>query len=203
MPDAKLTHYVPRMLLRRFSTEPDAKNPRLHVLEVESGRHHLSTVGAEAAINHFNRLETPERLQGPSVEETYSLVESGAGPILARLIEGRTPSADEILLLALFVVLQHERTPRARYWSGFFDEEFATSALTNASADPDKDRVADRRAWTAIRRCPCVTTAGATVPRSGSRFLSAPTPPDMGYSPIRREAQACPHQQRYPDASER
>jgi hypothetical protein len=57
MGSAKLHHYVPQLLLRRFSARPRAKNPPLIKLDLKTGRLSRTSVGNEAAISHYNRPE--------------------------------------------------------------------------------------------------------------------------------------------------
>lgn len=56
MSDAKLHHYVPQFLLRRFSTDPDADTPRLWRLDRATGKTEQRPVRSEAAVAGYNDL---------------------------------------------------------------------------------------------------------------------------------------------------
>jgi hypothetical protein len=112
---AKVHHYVPRFLLRRFSPEPYADNPPLWRLDEASGRT-MRTVRNEAAISYYNQLRNVENLRADFVEYTLALIEDRAAPTVARLVEGDALDAAERLDMALFLYVQHHRTPRGRQW---------------------------------------------------------------------------------------
>lgn len=124
MDQSKLHHYVPQMLLRRFS-QATGENPLLHRLDVHSGRIAVTNVRNEAAITHYNRLESLVLKSSMTIEQTLAAVEGSTKPILDAIVEGRVPSFDEMRMLATFVYLQHQRTPRAREWSRYWSDETA------------------------------------------------------------------------------
>jgi hypothetical protein len=78
MGNAKLQHYVPQLLLRRFSVDPTAKNPPLFKLDLKTGRTSRTSVKNEAAITHYHRPEEGSGIPPGLVEETLSLVEDAA-----------------------------------------------------------------------------------------------------------------------------
>jgi hypothetical protein len=116
MATAKVHHYVPRFLLGRFCGEPAADNPALWRLDKATGRTRRTSVRNEAAVSYYNQLQNVEDLPADFVERTLGLVEERAASIVARLVEGEALDEGERLDVALFVYLQHHRTPRGRHW---------------------------------------------------------------------------------------
>lgn len=116
MTEAKLHHYVPRFLLRRFSPDQTTENPPLWRLDKKTGHCSRSSVKNEAAVTHYNRLESVQDMPQNAVEDTLAMVDGLASGITADLVEGRTLEEVKRLEMALFVYLQHQRTPRGRHW---------------------------------------------------------------------------------------
>jgi hypothetical protein len=81
-PAPKLHHYVPMMLLRRFSEAPAEENPRIACLDKATGSIRWSSVRNEAAVTDHNRLrEVPERdpeLDPLAAEHIVSVIEDAA-----------------------------------------------------------------------------------------------------------------------------
>lgn len=75
-----------------------------------------TSVRNEAAISFYNQLRNVENLRADFVEYTLALIEDRAAPIVARPVEGDGLDAAERLDIALFLYVQHHRTPRGRQW---------------------------------------------------------------------------------------
>jgi hypothetical protein len=73
------------------------------------------------------------------VEDFLSYIEGTAAPILRRLIQGDSISADERLLVAYFLWFQRQRTPLARSQSVFMLEQ--TEKLFALTGLQDSDRI--------------------------------------------------------------
>ncbi len=56
MPGTKRHHYVPKLLMRRFSTSPQARNPILWKLEKGSGKPSKTAIDGEAVVGHYYRV---------------------------------------------------------------------------------------------------------------------------------------------------
>lgn len=135
--DSKLHHYVPRFLLSRFSSEPQAENPSFWRLDKRTGRPSRTSVRNEAAISHYNKLRDMENLPQDFVECTLGMVEGRAAAIVADLVEGRSIRPEERLEMALFVYLQYHRTPRGRQWFTYTFEQVRTLDAMQRVLDPD------------------------------------------------------------------
>jgi Protein of unknown function (DUF4238) len=107
-------HYVPQMSLRRFSAEPDQDNPLLWTLEFASGRIRRSSVRNEAAVTNYNRLDGSQGREPGLAERAFGEIEAAAGPVLDKISAGQPVTTSERVALAVFLQLQHQRTPRMR-----------------------------------------------------------------------------------------
>jgi hypothetical protein len=124
----KRHHYLPRLLLRRFAETSGKREGLVWRLDRVSGQPRPVAPKYEAALPHYYRLEKPDGTTDSRPEDLLASIENAAGLILRRLECGDEPTAAERAWLALFVVLQHRRTPVAREWLKFYDE--MTSKLT-------------------------------------------------------------------------
>ncbi len=113
----KRHHFVPKLLLRRFSDDPTAKNPMLWRLDKMTGRPSKCAVNNEAVIGHFNRLENVPSLDPDAVERDLAMIEGVCKPSLDKAIERQALDVDDFHLITMFSVLQHHRTPRWRQWN--------------------------------------------------------------------------------------
>jgi hypothetical protein len=109
---AKRHHYIPQFLLRNFSADQTAKNPRIFRLDKATGRISESTVGNEAVIGQFNRLEGVSAVA--NVEQDLAYIEGTCKPALEKAIGRADLTYEDGELIALFSVLQERRTPRSR-----------------------------------------------------------------------------------------
>jgi hypothetical protein len=137
MTSAKRHHVVPRMLLRRFSSEPGAKNPPLSSLDKASGRPAETSVNNETVIGHYYRMGDSSLPFKPGfAEETLSSIESAAANPIQKLVDGIQLTAMELVSMAFFLHVQRERTPRGRAWHAFADERMHTELLKAKLSDP-------------------------------------------------------------------
>jgi hypothetical protein len=132
-PAPKLHHYVPRMLVRRFSEAPAEENPRIACLDKATGSIRWSSVRNEAAVTDHDRLrEVPEHdpeLDPLAAEHILSVIEDAAAVALRRLDEYLPLGPRQLPDLAAFVLVQHGRTPRGRSWHRFVYEQTPTLAM--------------------------------------------------------------------------
>jgi hypothetical protein len=113
MPGTKRHHYVPKLLLRRFSTRPQDKNPILWKLEMATGKPSKTAVDGEAVVGHYYR--THDLPGDPAqVETDLAMIEGIAAGHLDQLLKGVQLNPVARVELATFLHLQHRRTPRGR-----------------------------------------------------------------------------------------
>jgi hypothetical protein len=163
----KRHHTVPLLLLRRFSSSPTANAPPLWKLDTESGRRWETNARIETVIDHYYRLEDASLPLAPGVvEDLLSRIESDAAEPVRRLVLGAslitgtalTPRERE--MMAIFLHVQRQRTPTARAWLAFLDEQMqtefvklrlndlqSTTAFLIAEGDPRTDE--EIEAWRA------------------------------------------------------
>jgi hypothetical protein len=122
---SKLHHYVPQMSLRRFSSEPERENPPLWALAFGTGKITTTSVRNEAAVNHYNRIDVADT-DSDIVERALSEVESKASFVFNKVSSGQRIGPEDQLTLALFLQLQHQRTPRGRENLRFVQSQAAT-----------------------------------------------------------------------------
>jgi hypothetical protein len=128
----KRHHYLPGLLLRRFAEASGKREGLLWRLDKVSGQPRPVAPKYEAALPHYYRLEHPDGTTDSRPEDLLASIENATGPILQRLERGEKPTDADRAWLALFVVLQHRRTPIARGWLNFLDE-FASTLMTEVS----------------------------------------------------------------------
>jgi hypothetical protein len=112
----KRHHYIPRLLLRRFTIDPDAKQPVIWHLDKATGQTRRSNVINEAVIGRYYRMTLPD---GTVVDEADALlgrIEGMVGEVLPKLEEDRAyvATGDDFFRLMLFIISLKNRTPRAR-----------------------------------------------------------------------------------------
>lgn len=133
---AKRHHYVPRMLLRRFSPEPQAENPLLWRLDRDSGEPSKTSVNNEAVIGHYYRMEGPSKLPPGYVEHTLGLIETDAAEVIRKLIDRVPLDFGERLSMAMFLHVQRQRTPQGRQWSAYMYAKVAQVEMEAKLRDP-------------------------------------------------------------------
>lgn len=152
----KRHHYLPQFLLRRFARTEGEDAGRLWRADLSGERLVRVAPKHEAAKRHYYKLPEEIEIPGLPVEDLLQVIESGASMAVIKFERGETPSLDDRHMLALFLLLQHRRTPAGRRELRFMDElvakldlEFrfgdtalARSALTVNGVEPSQEVVA-------------------------------------------------------------
>lgn len=108
-------HFIPELLLRRFSIDPGREHPLIWVLDKETGETRQLSTRHLTAVTDYNRLFESLGVHARYVEERLDReVERPAGSAIGRLVRKGHPSEADREALAKFVVVQHYRTPRER-----------------------------------------------------------------------------------------
>lgn len=137
---AKLHHYVPQMLLRRFAEDPEARSPTLFRLDKKTGQTIRSSVRNEGAITHHNRLANVPGLAPTFIEDTLATSEGRAVEPIRKLIAGERLTMMERLDIAFFLYFQQQRTPRGRAWQVFGQEQAARLFMLQRLTDTEAAR---------------------------------------------------------------
>jgi hypothetical protein len=121
--EPKRHHYVPRFLLKRFAEHPDAKKPSVWWLSKATGANARRNVENEAVIGHYYRISNATDVPAGFPEKVLSDIEGPAAEAIREVeTQPRSLSLEHRQALALFVVLQHKRTPAGREHLRFVDE---------------------------------------------------------------------------------
>jgi hypothetical protein len=145
---AKHHHYVPRLHLRRFSSDPLAENPLVWWLDTRSGRPYKSTVESVAVIRDYYRLEELGNFSRTLVEDALAVVEGWAAKAVRKLAEGVPSRASDRSRRSALLSLE-DRLPVARLgFMPLFDH--AQLCMTGANAG-DQTSFVDRSGMTS--RC--------------------------------------------------
>jgi hypothetical protein len=111
---AKRHHYVAEFHQRRFSSAPLEKHPRIHQLNVNTGKTSSTSTINSCVIQHHNTLYDVPNLPRGFAEATLSAVEADAAPVIDKLVQGELITKTEEGQLALYIYFQQQRTPRGR-----------------------------------------------------------------------------------------
>lgn len=121
----KRHHYLPQFLLRRFAVL-DGSRPGLVWRGDVDGQRLLEVAPKhEAAKRHYYRLPPEVEIPGLSAEDVLQRVETLAAAAVIKFERSRTIELDDRHALALFLLLQHRRTPAGRRELRFMDELLA------------------------------------------------------------------------------
>ncbi|MER9965560.1 DUF4238 domain-containing protein [Mesorhizobium sp. M0060] len=82
--DAKLHHYVPQFMLRRFAIERRPGKYFANVFDKSTGRAFPANIDGLFGETHFNRVNTPFGVV--SVEGNMASIESAAAPVIVTVI---------------------------------------------------------------------------------------------------------------------
>ena len=108
----KHQHYVPRVLLRAFTT---GRSQQVYVFDKTDSRVFRTSIRNVAGQRGFYDVDTP--LGKASLEPTLSRLESAVAPLLDRIRSEQSIATLELkerALLALFSMVQHQRTANFR-----------------------------------------------------------------------------------------
>jgi hypothetical protein len=138
MTGARRHHTVPRVLLRRFSSEPRVDNPPLWNLDISNGKPSGTSVNNETVIRDFYRIDNASGPVSPSwAEEMLSRIESDAAEPIRKLVEGIPLTVIERESMAFFLHVQRERTPTSRAWHAFLAETIILEELKAKLSSPE------------------------------------------------------------------
>jgi hypothetical protein len=138
MTGARRHHTVPRVLLRRFSTQPRTDNPPLWNLDISNGKPSGTNVNSETVIRDFYRINNAARPLSPGwAEEMLSRIESDAAEPIRKLVEGIPLTVLERESMAFFLHVQRERTPTSRAWHAFLAETILLEELKAKLSSPE------------------------------------------------------------------
>jgi hypothetical protein len=130
-------HYRPQFLLRHFAATEGERIGLVWRADLDGSRVLQIAPKHEAAKRHYYRV--PAELESPmSPEEILQRVESLAAAAIRAFEQRGSVDLNERQALALFVVLQHRRTPSGRRELRFMDEFVARQEM--------ELRIADRKA---------------------------------------------------------
>jgi hypothetical protein len=121
----KRHHYTPGFLLRRFAERTGKRQGLIWRLDKKTGQARAVAPRYEAARRHYYRLVREDGTTDSSPEDLLSAVENAAARIIRKIDDGASPADEDRAWLALFVALQHRRTPPAREWLKYYDETLA------------------------------------------------------------------------------
>jgi hypothetical protein len=122
-------HWLPRLVLRRFTQHPERDDPVIWVQSVKAGAARASRVSAECVINDHNTLDEPGSLPAWSIEGVYAKLESEAAPVIRKMLAGQLCNAGDRTAMANFIAAQYTRTPRSRSELTYIGEELMTQKL--------------------------------------------------------------------------
>jgi Protein of unknown function (DUF4238) len=106
---SRIHHFVPQFLLRRFSGDAEAENPRLCHLDKATGRCSVRSVRGEAAVAGYNDLLEMQDIPKEYAEHTLGLVEDQAASVVSSLVDGRLINPAERMAMAMFLYFQYHR----------------------------------------------------------------------------------------------
>lgn len=134
--EAKLHHIVPRFILARFA-DPPTKKGMLCQLDRNSGQTRSVPVPVAAARQRFYAIETTESKRDNRIEALLALSEGPAANALRKLLEDpKALDEEDRIDIALFLVLQTQRTPAALERIERFIQRTAEKVLREELSDP-------------------------------------------------------------------
>jgi hypothetical protein len=142
MSEPRRQHYVPRLILRRFSPEPAADNPSIWRLDKDSGTPARTHISNEAVISHYYRLGNATKLPSGWAEKTLGRIEADAATPIRKLVDREPITPLERGQMAFFLHVQHQRTPLARQWSA--DRQARLAELQMEVNLSDRERVHEK-----------------------------------------------------------
>jgi hypothetical protein len=114
---AKRQHWVPRLLLRNFTSSPAQDDPPIHVYDLDSGRVFKTSIKNVAQETHFYNTREPGARRETLESWLQTNVEGPAAAVITRLLRSRSVlgmSEDEKVSLARFVATLAVRGQRER-----------------------------------------------------------------------------------------
>lgn len=125
MPAKKSQHYVPRLLLRRFTVVAGRWKGHIFRLERRTGRVGPAVPRSEAAKNRYYDL--PDDVVGEfQPEDVLERIENDAALVIRRVEQQKQLQPLDLIRLAYFFALQTVRTPQDRAEQRYLDGVMAT-----------------------------------------------------------------------------
>jgi hypothetical protein len=121
----KRHHYLSQFLLRRFADKARDRPGLVWRHELSGERLLQVAPKREAAKRHYYRLGPDIQLPSGFAEDLLARIETGAGASIAKLDHEQKLDLDDRHWLAMFMCLQHRRTPAGRRELRFIDEQIA------------------------------------------------------------------------------
>jgi hypothetical protein len=122
----KRHHFLSQFLLRRFAETSGKREGLVWRLDKKTGQSRPVAPKYEAALRHYYRLEYEDGTTDSRPEDVIARIEEATAAALRQIERGELPDDEDRAWLALFVILQHRRTPVAREWQRFRDELMST-----------------------------------------------------------------------------
>lgn len=133
----KRHHYVPKMLLRRFSQDQGSSANHTFVLDVERGEVRRSSIDNYAVIKNFYTLDDVPEEHKYDVEQMLSSIEGWASQSIERLVARDAIALDDIEAMAMFLWVSWARTPLGRQTLAFVTEQATLAELIRFAIAPD------------------------------------------------------------------
>lgn len=136
----KRHHYLPKLVLRRFSIAQGTHEGLIWRGGLDDRSLRRVAPKYEAARTHYYSLPPEFNLPPGFVEDTLMGIESLAGAAIARFERERALTPEDREALAIFLILQHRRTPTGRRELKFADEFMAKMYAELRISDKDAVR---------------------------------------------------------------
>lgn len=134
----KRHHYLPKWILRRFAVKEGQSAGLIWRADLSGEQIRLVAPKYEAARQNYYSLPPELQLPPGYAEEVLDRIESAAASATLRLESGKGLGLDDRHWLALFLLLQHRRTPvgraELRYMDEFVARQQAELTLSNREA---------------------------------------------------------------------
>jgi Protein of unknown function (DUF4238) len=135
----KRQHYVPRLLLRRFSIDPSDKKSHVWRLDKRTGQPLRVNPVNEVVVGHYYRMTFDDGTVDDTADETLDRIEGLAATVIANLADASYPvNGGDFYALLLFIVSLRNRTPQAREALREMDEQAHELMLEVTLANKDE-----------------------------------------------------------------
>lgn len=135
-------HYLPKFVLRRFAARDGARAGLVWRADLSGEQIRQVAPKYEAARNHYYALPPELGLPAGYAEDVLMRVESAAATAILKFEKRGGLDMDDRTWLALFIALQHKRTPRGRQELRFIDEFMARQQAEITLSDTETIRQA-------------------------------------------------------------
>lgn len=135
----KRHHFLPRFVLRRFAATGGPQAGLIWRAGLD-GSVRAVAPKFEAAKKHYYRAPPELNLPAGYIEDVLARVEDATASVIDRIERGGAVTRDDRDWLALFLLLQHRRTPKGRADLRFMDEFIARQEAELRISDTDAVR---------------------------------------------------------------